>query len=196
MLILCTSELHERGSELEQRPRSGAGGASAARRCGAEAAEQSRVAARGVKGWGRVVRSGGAHVHGRLGHLDEDAVVHLAEAEQLEDLAGLRVHVVDTAEADHEEQLRGLRDVEVPEGAGLALEAEVLALGELVLLDVRGRVLEGQDAGLLPVLLRRDDGIGVGLGLLVLGGGLLEEGLRERHDEGLGSGGKGKGQEG
>jgi len=96
------------------------------------------------------------HLGGGLGVADKDAVVDLEEPEQLEDLAGLGRNLVDTADADDEEDLGLGGDVEVARGAGLAPEADLLLLGGRVLLDVLLGPLEDDLAlGLLGLVDRR-----------------------------------------
>ena len=51
------------------------------------------------------------HVDGGLVQLDEDAIVDLAEAEQLEDLADFGGDLVDTADTHHKSQLGLGRDI-------------------------------------------------------------------------------------
>lgn len=68
------------------------------------------------------------HVDSRLVHAHEDTVVDLAQAEELHDLAGLGVHVVDTAKAHDEHDLSLGLDVEAALGASLALEANQVSL--------------------------------------------------------------------
>ena len=51
------------------------------------------------------------HRDGGLVELDEDAVVDLAQAEQLQHLLDLRRDLVDTPDAHHESQLRLGRDI-------------------------------------------------------------------------------------
>ena len=46
------------------------------------------------------------HLHGSLGQTDEDTIVDLEETEELESLALLRVNLVDTLDADNEDELR------------------------------------------------------------------------------------------
>lgn len=82
------------------------------------------------------------HVQGGVGEADEDTVVDLAQAHELEDLAGLGVDAVDTADADHEGKL-GLRLAEEVAGLlGLAAKAHKVALCAAVLLDVLLSALE------------------------------------------------------
>ena len=51
------------------------------------------------------------HRDGGLVELDEDAVVDLAQAEELQHLLDLRRDLVDTPDAHHESQLRLGRDI-------------------------------------------------------------------------------------
>ena len=68
------------------------------------------------------------HVDGGLVDLDEHGVVDLAQAQQLEDLARLRVQVVDAADADDERDLGLGLDVEAAGLLGLAAEADEVGL--------------------------------------------------------------------
>jgi hypothetical protein len=79
---------------------------------------------------------------GGLGDLDKDAVVDLEQAEELEDLAGLGRHVVDTAEADDKVDLGLVRDVVLALGLGQAAEADLLSLLVAGLVDVELGALE------------------------------------------------------
>lgn len=89
------------------------------------------------------------HLGGGLGDLDEDAVVDLEEAQQLEDLARLGRHLVDTLDADQEDQLGLGGDVEGALLLGDARQADLLALLLAVLLDVLLSTLEDGGALLL-----------------------------------------------
>lgn len=60
--------------------------------------------------------------------LHEHAVVDLAQTEQLQDLAGLGVHSVDTADADDEGQLGLAGHVEAALLLGVALQADGIGL--------------------------------------------------------------------
>jgi hypothetical protein len=82
------------------------------------------------------------HLGGGLGDLDKDAVVDLEQAEELEDLAGLGRHVVDTAEADDKVDLGLVRDVVLALGLGQAAEADLLSLLVAGLVDVELGALE------------------------------------------------------
>lgn len=120
------------------------------------------------------------HLHGGLGNTDEAAVVDLEKTEKLEDLAGLGGNLVDTLDTDDEDQLLLSRDVEVASLLGDAVEADLLALGIAVLLDVLLSTLEDDLAlvlvGLLGLLLLSEP-LGASL-LLRLA--LLEEGLGDQ----------------
>ena len=76
------------------------------------------------------------HLHGSLGELDEDTVVDLEQAEQLQGLALLGVDLVNALDADHKGKLRLGRDVEAVTALGLAGKTNLLPLGIAVLLDV------------------------------------------------------------
>ena len=82
------------------------------------------------------------HLLSGLGDTDEDTVVDLEEAEELEDLLGLGGKLRDTLQTDDEEDLGLGRNVEVTRLAGLTLETDgLLLLGE-VLLNVLVGTLE------------------------------------------------------
>lgn len=102
------------------------------------------------------------HLGGGLGDANENAVVDLEEAEKLKDLARLGGDLVDTLDADDEDQLGLSRDVEGTILLGNPVQADLLALGIAVLLDVLLGTLEDNAALLL-----------VGLLLLVLLGSAL-----------------------
>ena len=76
--------------------------------------------------------------------LDEDTVVHLAKTEELHDLLGLRGDLVDTGEADGEDELGFGLDEEVTLLMGLAAKVDEVGLLTLVLLVVLGEVLLGE----------------------------------------------------
>lgn len=89
------------------------------------------------------------HLHGGLGDLDEDTVVDLEQTEELEDLAGLGGNLVDTLDADDEDELLLGGDVEGTVLLGNAGEADLLALSVAVLLDVLLGTLEDDGTLLL-----------------------------------------------
>jgi hypothetical protein len=89
------------------------------------------------------------HLHGGLVDLDEDTVVDLEETEELEDLAGLGGNLVDTLDADDEDELLLGGDVEGTIVLGNALKADLLALGVTVLLNVLLGTLEDDGTLLL-----------------------------------------------
>ena len=92
------------------------------------------------------------HLKDGLGETNEDTVVELAQAQQLQDLAGLGAHVVDTADANHESDL-GLRLNE--EGAGslsITTSLDQLQLTCTVLLGVSLSTLEDDLAGVSALL--------------------------------------------
>lgn len=89
------------------------------------------------------------HLSGGLGDLDEDTVVDLEETEELEDLAGLGGNLVDTLDADDEDQARLSRDVDGVIGLGSTGKADLLALSVTVLLDVLLSTLEDDTTLLL-----------------------------------------------
>jgi len=90
------------------------------------------------------------HLGGSLGDADEDAVVDLEETKELQDLAGLGRNLVDTLDADKEDQLGLGGDVERAILLGSARETDLLTLAIAVLLDVLLGTLE-DDAALLLV---------------------------------------------
>jgi hypothetical protein len=94
------------------------------------------------------------HLSGSLGDADEDTVVDLEQTEKLEDLAGLGGHLVDTLDADDEDQSSLSRDVGRVVLLGLTVEADLLALSIAVLLDVLLSTLEDDLALVLAALLR------------------------------------------
>jgi hypothetical protein len=94
------------------------------------------------------------HLDGSLGKLDEDSVVDLKKTEQLEDLAGLGGNLVDTLDADNEDDLGLGSDEERSLLLGLAGEADLLTLGIAVLLDVLLSTLEDSVTLLLVGLYR------------------------------------------
>jgi hypothetical protein len=121
------------------------------------------------------------HLGGGLGDLDEDTVVDLEETEQLEDLAGLGGHLVDTLDTDDEDQLGLSGDVGRVIGLGGTRETNLLALSITVLLDVLLSTLEDDAALLLAgslTLLESSGALSAGL-LLALP--LLEESLRDQN---------------
>lgn len=93
------------------------------------------------------------HLSGGLGNADEDTVVDLEKTEELEDLAGLGGDLVDTLDADQEDELGLSGDVERAILLGGALEADLLALNVAVLLDVGLGALEDDSTLLLVGLL-------------------------------------------
>jgi len=83
------------------------------------------------------------HVDGGLVQLDEDTIVDLTQAEQLQDLAGLRGHTDDTADADDKGDLGLGLVVELLVLLGLAAVADLVVLESTVLLHVLLGALEG-----------------------------------------------------
>jgi hypothetical protein len=82
------------------------------------------------------------HLSDGLGDLDEDTVVDLEETEELEDLAGLGRHLVDTLDTDDEDQVGLSRDVGRVLRLGNAVKTDLLTLSIAVLLDVLLSTLE------------------------------------------------------
>jgi hypothetical protein len=120
------------------------------------------------------------HLQSRLVQLDEHAVVDLAQAEQLHDLAGSGVDLVDTSDADDERQLGLGRHVEVANLDRFAIEADQFALLLAVLLDVLLSPLEDSLMlllGILGVLGLRLNSLGAQLSSQL---SLLEHRLRDR----------------
>jgi hypothetical protein len=121
------------------------------------------------------------HLSGSLGDADEDTVVDLEKTEELQDLAGLGCDLVDTLDADQEDELALGRDVESAILLGSTSKADLLTLSIAVLLDVLLSTLE-DDATLLLVglLLLLDLGGALGAGLL-LRLALLQKRLRDEN---------------
>jgi len=119
------------------------------------------------------------HLGGGLGDADEDTVVDLEQTEELEDLAGLGGNLVDTLDADQEDQLAFSGDVEGAILLGRTSKADLLALSIAVLLNVLLSTLE-DDATLLlaGLLLLLDLGGALSAGLL-LRLALLQKRLRD-----------------
>lgn len=92
------------------------------------------------------------HLQGGLGQLDEDTVVDLKQAEELQSLALLRINLVDTLDADDKSQLVLLGHVKLVLLLGLALQTDLLAVGIAVLLDVLLSTLEDDLALLLALV--------------------------------------------
>ena len=89
------------------------------------------------------------HLSGGLGDTDENTIVDLEKTEELEDLAGLGGNLVDTLDADDEDQLLLSRDVEVALLLSDAVEANLLTLGIAVLVHVLLSTLEDDGTLLL-----------------------------------------------
>lgn len=82
------------------------------------------------------------HLGGGLGQTDEDTVVDLKKTEELEGLALLGVNLVDTLDADDEDQLGLSGDIVAALGLGDASKTDLLTLVVAVLLDVGLGALE------------------------------------------------------
>jgi hypothetical protein len=93
------------------------------------------------------------HLRSGLGDADEHTRVDLDETEELENLAGLRRDLVDTLDADQEDELGLGGNVERAVLLGRASQADLLALSIPVLLDVRLGALEDDTTLLLVRLL-------------------------------------------
>jgi hypothetical protein len=107
----------------------------------------------------------GQHLLSSLGQFDEDTAVDLKKTKKLEDLAGLRSDLVDTAnmldspclidrpsvplDSDHEDQLGLLINEEVALLSGKTSKSDLLPLGITVLLDVGLSALEDNTTLLL-----------------------------------------------
>lgn len=98
---------------------------------------------------GNVGVDNGQHLLGSLGELDEGTRVDLEQTQKLEDLAGLGGDLVDTLDADDEDQLGLILNVEVTLLAGNTVEADLLTLSVAVLLDVGLGTLEDDTTLLL-----------------------------------------------
>ena len=94
------------------------------------------------------------HLSGSLGDTDEDTVVDLEKTEELEDLAGLGGHLVDTLDTDDEDQLGLSRDVGGVLLLGNTVKTDLLALSIAVLLDVLLSTLEDDTTLLLVGLIQ------------------------------------------
>ena len=93
------------------------------------------------------------HFHRGFGQTNEDAIVDLKQAEELEGLALLGIDLVDTLDTDDEDELGFGRDVVASFLLGDAGEADLLTLGVTVLFDVGLGAFEDLRT-LLLVLLR------------------------------------------
>jgi hypothetical protein len=82
---------------------------------------------------------------GRLVQLHEHAIVDLTETQQLENLARSRMDLVDTANSNHERQLRLIGNVVVASLARLTLQLNSVALLLTILVDVLLGALEDLD---------------------------------------------------
>ena len=124
------------------------------------------------------------HVHDGLVDAKEDAVVDLAQAEELQDLADLGGHTNDTTDTDDEDNLGFGLAVVVAVELGLAAEADGVVLDLAVLLDVLLSRLEHH--GALGAALLESGALGGGASSseLLIALALLEDRLRDgvRHD--------------
>ena len=84
---------------------------------------------------------------------DEDTVVDLEETKELEDFAGLWRNLVDTLDAENEDELVLVWNVEGTILLAQASESDLLTLGIAILLDIGLGALE-DDTTLLLVGLR------------------------------------------
>lgn len=94
------------------------------------------------------------HLGDGLGGLDEHTVVDLEKTKELESLAGLGRHLVDTLDTDDKDQLGLGGDVGRVVLLGDAVKADLLTLGITVLLDVLLSTLEDDAALFLVGLLK------------------------------------------
>ncbi|GET89374.1 60S ribosomal protein L7, putative [Leishmania tarentolae] len=121
------------------------------------------------------------HVLHRLVHLHEHRVEDLAQAQKLQDLALLRVHLGDTADAGHHGNLRLRLEVVVTVRGGLAAQRHQLLLRAAVLAGVlAGTHISGLLQGSLGSLAGHH-GILEALRLLLLERSALDRGLRGRN---------------
>ena len=98
------------------------------------------------------------HLRGGLGEANEDTVVDLEETEKLQCLTLLWVDLVDTLNADDEDEARLGRDIVGAFLLGDASEADLLALGVAVLFDVGFGALEDLATLLLLLLMQMSAG--------------------------------------
>lgn len=70
-------------------------------------------------------------------YLDEDAIVDLAQSQQLEDLAALGVHVIDTPDAHHKGQLGLWLYIEASLCLCIPLQPDQVLLLQVVPLDTK-----------------------------------------------------------
>jgi hypothetical protein len=120
------------------------------------------------------------HLSDGLGDLDEDTVVDLEETEELEDLAGLGRHLVDTLDTDDEDQVGLGGDVGRVLRLGNAVKTDLLTLSIAVLLDVLLSTLEDDLTLLLVGSLLLLNGVGALSAGLLLRLALLEKGLGDQ----------------
>jgi len=96
---------------------------------------------------GNVVLDHLKHDEGRFVHFQKHTVVDLAETQELKNLGGLWGHTVNTANADHEENLGFSRLVEAAEVLGLTLAQNEVFLSRTVLFHITFGALEDLFAG-------------------------------------------------
>lgn len=123
------------------------------------------------------------HREGGLVQLDKCGIVDLSKSEELQDLSGLGVQLVDTSDSDNEGEFRLGLDVEVARGLSLSLEGKERLLSVSVFLDVLFGSLE-DDFSL------NFSGLSEGSDLLLFVDGLLRSGS-SFFENGLGDGGSG-----
>ena len=76
------------------------------------------------------------HLHGGLGHLDEDTIVNLEKSEELQGFAFLGINLVDTLDTNNEYKLGFFRDVEAVALLRLARQPDLLLLGVSIFLHI------------------------------------------------------------
>lgn len=81
------------------------------------------------------------HLRDRSVHLQEDTVVELLQAEQLEDLSRFGSHLIDTDEASYEEELRFWFNKEVSAGTSLSSKTDEVRLTSMIFLQVLDRAV-------------------------------------------------------
>jgi len=92
------------------------------------------------------------HLQHGLSNFDKNGVVKLSQAQELQDLAGLRAHAVDTSNADNDGELRLGRDVERARASCNALHSNFLFVHLPVFLGVLLSALEDRTASCRALL--------------------------------------------
>jgi len=129
---------------------------------------------------GNVGLTDSQHVSGGLVELDEDSIVDLEQAEELQGLADLGADLVHTSNTDDESQSRFSGDIEVSFLLGLAGQANFIMFLGTVLLDVLLSTFEDLNtSGTASFQVRKGLGKSLGpIGLLLLPA--LQERFRDR----------------